>query len=57
VGTSASSAAGPSSPGSNGELAFRTVRVDAISPAVHSLQASGDVVVVRFRNGATEILY
>lgn len=47
----------PFQPGSNGELAFRTVRVDAVSPAVHSLQGSGDVIVVRYRNGATEILY
>ncbi|MDR7468148.1 MAG: hypothetical protein QN141_11030 [Armatimonadota bacterium] len=47
----------PFQPGSNGELAFRTVRVDAVSPAVRSLQATADVIVVRYRNGATEILY
>ncbi|HET6946780.1 MAG TPA: hypothetical protein VFJ45_03125 [bacterium] len=47
----------PFQPGSNGELAFRTVRVDAVSPAVQSLQTTADVVVVRYRNGATEIVY
>jgi len=47
----------PFQPGSNGELAFRTVRVDAVSPAVQSLQGTADVVVVRYRNGATEIVY
>lgn len=40
-----------------GEFALQTVRVDSASPAVLSLQKSGDVVVVRHRNGATEILY
>jgi len=46
----------PFQPGSNGELAFRTVRVDTVSPAIRSLQATADVIVVRYRNGATEIL-
>jgi len=47
----------PFQPGANGELAFRAIRVDSISPAVQSLQSSGDVVIVRYRTGATEILY
>lgn len=47
----------PFQPGSGGELAIRSVRVGAVTPAVQSLQATGDVVVVRYRNGATEVLY
>ena len=40
----------------HGDFAFRSVRVPAATPAMHSLQASGDMVVVRYRSGATEIL-
>lgn len=40
-----------------GDLMFRSVRVPVATPAMHSLQASGDMVVVRYRNGATEILF
>ena len=39
-----------------GDLAFQSTRVSAATPAMHSLQSSGDVVVVRYRNGSTEIL-
>lgn len=39
------------------DFGFRTVRVEQASPAHYSLQRSGDVVVVRYRNGAQEILF
>lgn len=38
-------------------LAFRRLRVPAATPAMQSLQASGDVIVVRYRSGATEIVF
>jgi len=41
----------------HGDLGFRSVRIPAATPAMHSLQATGDMVVVRYRNGATEILF
>lgn len=41
----------------NGDLALQAVRVTEVTPAVHSLQRSGDVVVVRYRSGAQEIVY
>lgn len=41
----------------HGDFGFRSMRVPAATPAMHSLQSSGDVVVVRYRNGATEILF
>lgn len=40
-----------------GHFTFRSLRVPVATAAMHSLQASGDVVVIRYRNGATEILF
>jgi DNA-directed RNA polymerase subunit RPC12/RpoP len=40
-----------------GDFTFRSVRVPGATTAMHSLQASGDMIVVRYRNGATEVLF
>jgi DNA-directed RNA polymerase subunit RPC12/RpoP len=47
----------PFQPAQAGELGLRSIRVPEATAAMHSLQASGDVVVVRYRTGATEILF
>lgn len=39
------------------DLTLRSVRVDGISPALSSLQGSGDVVIVRHRAGTPEVLF
>jgi hypothetical protein len=39
------------------EMAIRTVLLDEITPAIRSLQESGDVVVIRHRNGTHEVIY
>jgi hypothetical protein len=36
---------------------FHAVRVGGITPALSKLQESGDLVVVRHRNGMTEVIY
>lgn len=36
---------------------FRSVRVGRVTPALRKLQQSGDLVVVRHRNGITEVLF
>lgn len=41
----------------HGEISLRSIRVPAATPAMQSLQASGDVIVVRYRNGATEVSF
>jgi hypothetical protein len=38
-------------------MAIRTVLLDEITPAIRSLQESGDVVVIRHRNGTHEVIY
>ncbi len=43
--------------GDQDEAGFRTVRVQEITPALRKLQQSGDLVVVRHRNGVTEVIY
>lgn len=40
-----------------GELGFRTVRVSGMTPALRKLQQSGNLVVVRHRNGITEVVF
>lgn len=40
-----------------GNIAFSTVRVNAISPALLRLQESADLVVVRYRAGVKEVIY
>ncbi len=47
----------PFSEGPAGDLAFRSVRIEDVSSALYSLQRSGDVVIVRHRTGAPEILF
>jgi hypothetical protein len=39
------------------DLAFSSVQVAEVSPALYSLQRSGDVVIVRHRSGASEVLF
>lgn len=43
--------------GTTSELGFRTVRVDRMTPELAKLQSNGDLIVVRHRNGVTEVLY
>ncbi len=43
--------------GAAGELALSSVPVGDVSPALYSLQRSGDVVIVRHRAGKTEVLF
>jgi len=43
--------------GDAGEGGFRTVRVGGMTPALQKLQESGDLVVVRHRNGITEVIF
>lgn len=40
-----------------GEFVFQTVLIERITPAIRSLQESGDVIVVRHRSGLLELLY
>lgn len=40
-----------------GEFGFRTVRVKGMTRALWRLQQSGDLIVVRHRNGVTEVLF
>ena len=40
-----------------GDLTFHKLRVPTVTPSMLSLQATGDMVIVRYRNGATEILF
>jgi DNA-directed RNA polymerase subunit RPC12/RpoP len=47
----------PFQPAQAGEISLRSIRVPEATPAVWSLQGSGDMMVVRYRNGATEILF
>ncbi len=42
---------------SRGGEGFRTVRVGRMTPALSKLQQSGDLVVVRHRNGVTEVVF
>ncbi len=42
---------------SPGEFSFRSVHVDAVSDALRRLQESADLVVVRHKTGAREVLY
>lgn len=39
------------------QFGFRSVRIEAISDAIRRLQESGDVIVVRHRSGAREVLF
>jgi predicted RNA-binding Zn-ribbon protein involved in translation (DUF1610 family) len=39
------------------EMAFCTLVLDELTPAVRSLQESGDIIVVRHRNGTHEVIY
>ena len=47
----------PFQPAQAGEISLRSIRVPEATPAMRSLQASGDMMVVRYRNGVTEILF
>ena len=40
-----------------GEAGFHAVRVEGMTPALSKLQQNGDLVVVRHRNGVTEVIY
>lgn len=40
-----------------GDIAFSTVRVNTISPALLRLQENADLVVVRYRAGVKEVIY
>lgn len=40
-----------------GELALRSVLIERITPAIRSLQESGDLIVIRHRNGTLELVY
>jgi len=40
-----------------GEWGFHTVRVAGMTSALRKLQQSGDLVVVRHRNGVTEVVF
>ena len=48
---------GTSLRGSTADLTLLSVRVEEVSSSLYSLQASGDVVIVRHRTGASEILF
>lgn len=39
------------------EMAIRTVVLEELTPAIRSLQESGDVIVVRHRNGTHEVIF
>ena len=43
--------------GFTGDLTLSSVSVGRVSPALYSLQRSGDVVIVRHRTGQAEVLY
>lgn len=45
----------PAPPGD--DLTLGSVRVEEASPALHSLQSSGDIVIVRHRTGGPEVLF
>ncbi len=40
-----------------GEFVLQAVLIERITPAIRSLQESGDVIVVRHRSGILELLY
>ena len=40
-----------------GDLAFRAIRVNDISPALLRLQENADLIVVRYRAGGKEVIY
>ena len=40
-----------------GEFSFQSVRVDAVTDALRRLQESADVIVVRHRSGAREVVF
>ena len=41
----------------NSDLTLLSVRVEEVSSCLYSLQASGDVVIVRHRTGTSEVLF